>query len=50
MTSSPKVMAGIHRLNRQKPPKRALSLVKRRPCAWPSLSVEQAMAQWRAWF
>jgi ATP-dependent Lhr-like helicase len=50
MTSSAKVMAGIRRLNRQRPPKPALSLAKGRPCAWPALSVEQAMAQWRAWF
>lgn len=50
MTSSPKVMAGIRRLNRQKPPKRTLPLVKRQPCTWPALSVEEAMARWRAWF
>lgn len=50
MTSSAKVIAGIRRLNRQRLPKPALSLVKRRPCAWPALSVEQAIVQWRTWF
>ncbi len=50
MTSSAKVMAGIRRLNRQGHLKPVLSLVERRSCAWPALSVEQAMAQWRAWF
>ncbi len=50
MKSSAKVMAGIRRLNRQGSPKPTLSLVDRRPAAWPSVSMEEALAEWRGWF
>ncbi|MBK9307958.1 MAG: ligase-associated DNA damage response DEXH box helicase [Nitrospira sp.] len=49
MKSSPKVLAGIRRLNRLRAnPRRRL--IAHRRAVWPVLSSDQAMAQWLAWF
>ncbi|MEO7859745.1 MAG: ligase-associated DNA damage response DEXH box helicase [Nitrospirales bacterium] len=50
MKSSPKVMAGIRRLNRQGRAKPIRTLVNHQTAAWPCLSAELAMLQWLAWF
>lgn len=53
MSPSAKVLRGIQRLNRTRPPRlrpNAEEEARARPIVWPVLSREQAQEQWHAWF